>query len=227
MIFTQPQSFVEMFPIFLLFLLYISAIIHFYCDFTKEVVENVMSLPTRKAMNVAYHDLLEEKHSSIRINFTVPPTSAIKQAASPIPPKQSSSESVVSKKCESILTYPTYWIDKRCMNSSLYSFSPGIMNRTVWPVRYLSSFTAPPISPVKNTGIVFYVYSTDRCANGNRYLKELRYNLVSIRNKDSHVSSYSTLNCRPMLHSLPTVTFHSRLPSYLPSLSLYPLVIFR
>lgn len=77
----------------------------------------------------------------------------------------------------------------------------GVTNRTVWPVRVLSSFTAPLLSPVNTTGIVFYVYSSNRCARGSLYMDQLRTNLISILDKDPNVCLLLAFNPRLTLPS--------------------------
>ena len=61
-----------------------------------------------------------------------------------------------------------------------------IKYRTVWPIRsYRSKKT--PYQPVHENGVVFYIYSPNRCKGSNRYLNQIEFNARSIIEKDSQV----------------------------------------
>ena len=62
--------------------------------------------------------------------------------------------------------------------------------RIVWPVRVLSSLTAPMLRPVKETGIVFYVYSKDGCEQGNRYMDQVERNAKAILEMEPNVDMH-------------------------------------
>ena len=58
--------------------------------------------------------------------------------------------------------------------------------RTVWPIRsYRSKKT--PYQPVHENGVVFYIYSANRCKGSNRYLNQIEFNARLIIEKDSQV----------------------------------------
>ena len=60
--------------------------------------------------------------------------------------------------------------------------------RTVWPIRsYRSKKT--PYQPVHENGVVFYIYSPNRCKGNNRYLNQIEFNARSIIEKDSQVDN--------------------------------------
>ena len=61
----------------------------------------------------------------------------------------------------------------------------------VWPMRRLSTFSVPMLQPVKENGVVFHVYSRDRCRNKNSYMKQVEYNAQFIKKKDPSVVSTS------------------------------------
>lgn len=63
----------------------------------------------------------------------------------------------------------------------------------VWPMRVLSTFSAPMLQPVKENGVVFHVYSRDRCRNKNNYMRQVEYNAQFIK-KDPGVVSTSSGN---------------------------------
>ena len=44
-----------------------------------------------------------------------------------------------------------------------------------------------PPTVVNDTGIVFYVYSRDRCHSGRKYMDEVTFNAIEIRKKDPSV----------------------------------------
>ena len=64
----------------------------------------------------------------------------------------------------------------------------------VWPMRVLSTFSVPILQPVKENGVVFHVYSRDRCRNKNNYMKQVEYNAQFIKKKDPSVVSTSSGN---------------------------------
>ena len=66
-----------------------------------------------------------------------------------------------------------------------------IESRIVWPVRELLSFTAPMLQPVKETGIVFYVYSKDGCKHGNHYMDQVERNAKAILAIEPNVGMFS------------------------------------
>ena len=60
--------------------------------------------------------------------------------------------------------------------------------RTVWPIRsYRSKKT--PYQPVHENGVVFYIYSPNRCKGSNRYLNQIEFNARLIIEKDSQVDN--------------------------------------
>ena len=61
----------------------------------------------------------------------------------------------------------------------------------VWPMRRLSTFSVPMLFPVKDNGVVFHVYSRDRCRNKNNYMRQVEYNAQFIMKKDPSVGSVS------------------------------------
>ena len=61
----------------------------------------------------------------------------------------------------------------------------------VWPMRRLSAFSVPMLQPVKENGVVFHVYSRDRCRNKNNYMRQVEYNAQFIKKKDPSVGSTS------------------------------------
>lgn len=61
----------------------------------------------------------------------------------------------------------------------------------VWPMRVLSTFSVPMLQPVKENGVVFHVYSRDRCKNKNNYMTQVEYNAQFIKKKDPSVGSVS------------------------------------
>ena len=58
------------------------------------------------------------------------------------------------------------------------------------------------ISPtiVNETGIVFYVYSRDRCRSGRKYMDEVTFNAIEIRKKDPNVYNHKKYTSSPILH---------------------------
>lgn len=61
----------------------------------------------------------------------------------------------------------------------------------VWPMRRLSTFSVPMLQPVKENGVVFHVYSRDRCKNKNNYMTQVEGNAQFIKKKDPSVGSGS------------------------------------
>ena len=58
-------------------------------------------------------------------------------------------------------------------------------------MRRLSTFSVPMLSPVKENGVVFHVYSRDECRNKNSYMKQVEYNAQFIKKKDPSVEAVS------------------------------------
>lgn len=186
-----------MVPAFLFLFLFVFIIPLRSISASSKASEELRSLPIRKAVSSAYFDALQMQNSTVKKNSTLITTGEGKQTARPTSPVKSPPKPVVPVKCPPRLIYPSFKTDRRCMNKSLYACLSGVTNRTVWPVRVLSTFTAPLLSPVNTTGIVFYVYSSDRCARGSLYMDQLRINLISILDKDPNVSLSPAFNARP------------------------------
>lgn len=186
-----------MLPAFLFLLSFFSILPLRSISGSPKASEELRSLPIRKAVSGAHFDALQMQNSTIQKNSTLITTGEGKQTVPPTPPAKSPPKSVAPVKCPPRLIYPSFKIDRRCMNKSLYACLYGVTNRTVWPVRVLSTITAPLLSPVNTTGIVFYVYSSDRCAHGSLYMDQLRTNLISILDKDPNVCLSLAFNPRP------------------------------
>ena len=58
-------------------------------------------------------------------------------------------------------------------------------------MRRLSTFSVPMLQPVKENGVVFHVYSRDRCRNKNNYMTQVEGNAQFIKKKDPSVGSTS------------------------------------
>ena len=61
----------------------------------------------------------------------------------------------------------------------------------VWPMRRLSAFSVPMLQPEKENGVVFHVYSRDRCRNKNNYMTQVEGNAQFIKKKDPSVEAVS------------------------------------
>lgn len=92
--------------------------------------------------------------------------------------------------CPASLQYPEYRTGRRCLQSDMYDWVLIIITSIIWPCRVLSSLKEQPIKPVMNEGVVFYVYSSDSCRNGNMYMQQLKSNIDSIHEKDPRVWHY-------------------------------------
>ena len=66
-------------------------------------------------------------------------------------------------------------------------YSHDCYNLVVWPMRILHNFSVPMIQPIRENGVVFYVYSADRCKSSKRYFSEVGYNARLIKEKFSNV----------------------------------------
>ena len=55
-------------------------------------------------------------------------------------------------------------------------YSHDYSDLIVWPMRILNNFSAPMIQPIGENGVVFYVYSADRCKSNKRYFYQVGYN---------------------------------------------------
>ena len=75
----------------------------------------------------------------------------------------------------------------------LYKFPANASSHEliVWPMRRLSAFSVPMLQPVKENGVVFHVYSRDRCRNKNNYMTQVEGNAQFIKKKDPSVGSVS------------------------------------
>ena len=66
-------------------------------------------------------------------------------------------------------------------------FIIDIYNRIVLPCKIRSEMNEPS-KPLFENGIVFYVYSDDRCKSKNKYMEEIEYNIKHIKIKEPRVS---------------------------------------
>ena len=94
---------------------------------------------------------------------------------------------LATRQCPHVLRYPYYAAEPGCYCKQPWRMILRLTNRIVWPVRVLSSLTAPVLPPIRDNGIVFYVYSYDSCRGGNNYMDQVERNAYSIIEKDPNV----------------------------------------
>ena len=81
--------------------------------------------------------------------------------------------------CISVLRYPHYHLSPKCMNNS------GLQSHRiiVWPMRVLSNHSVEMIEPIRENGIVYYVYTNVYCTGINRYMIQVENNAKAVKEK--------------------------------------------
>lgn len=93
---------------------------------------------------------------------------------------------LIDDKCPSYLRYPTFTHPKECFNHNMFLLDESVMIRTVLPYRSLRKHPKP--NPyILETGVVFYVYTGNRCERSNKYLIQVLSNARAIKEKDPSV----------------------------------------
>ena len=53
----------------------------------------------------------------------------------------------------------------------------------VWPMRVLSNHPVEMIEPIRDNGIVYYVYTNGHCTGINRYMMQVESNAKAVKEK--------------------------------------------
>ena len=83
--------------------------------------------------------------------------------------------------CSTTLSYPSYRQPYHCVKQ------PSNHTTIVWPMRILSTLNEPMLPPVAENGVVFYVYSQERCQKIKTFINQVLFNTRNILSQDTSV----------------------------------------